>query len=76
MWHSFILHTMYLTSLFILAAHNGASWYFRAFPRRLAKMKEEDDEPQLQATQEECGDCDEGATCLVDSNDATLDNVT
>ena len=49
MWHSFILHTLYLLALFTVMCRNGASYYFRVFPKLLEKEKVKEREQELQA---------------------------
>jgi hypothetical protein len=60
MWHSFILHTAYLLVLFTVMCRNGASYYFRVFPKLLAKEKEREKEQELQALMAEDGGKGEG----------------
>ncbi len=70
MWHSFTFHTGYLLSLFVLATHNGAGYYFRAFPKQLAKLKEREEE-EKKATLEEQGEGDTGMMPLVENTTDT-----
>jgi hypothetical protein len=67
MWHSFTFHTIYLITLFTLAARNGAGWYFRVFPKHVAKMKMDEGERQKQRGESEGDDNGEGSTPLVDN---------
>ncbi|KAL7534239.1 hypothetical protein ACHAXR_005746 [Thalassiosira sp. AJA248-18] len=34
LWHSFMLHTLYLAVIFVIALINGASYYFHVFAKR------------------------------------------
>eukprot|EP00049_Salpingoeca_infusionum_P011530 m.200579 g.200579 ORF g.200579 m.200579 type:complete len:312 (+) comp14962_c0_seq1:169-1104(+) len=40
LWHSFTLHTIVLILMLASSVRNGASWYFKVFPRQLESIHE------------------------------------
>ena len=37
LWDSFVLHTVYLTAIFLVSVKNGAGYYFHVFADKYAK---------------------------------------
>lgn len=55
LWHSFILHTLYLMLVIMVAVYNGATFYFRVFTKRryMRMMKQAAREREAMEPEEE-----------------------